>query len=208
MGNLCYQEERTNKNNNKKKTNEKNVEEISEKAGEYNTTKEKKEKKLLNTKSKEETKILLESLFKSYYAAKTYFNKNELKEKEVDAIHCCKKITEAQDLLNSGKHKEIDISKLPKELKSEYITPENSDKEEENEPEIQQDKEIDFKNGMGMVDKKEDDNKSDDLIIFNTEKRKRNKRHIENSNFDSIFNGSTLMLKEMEMGKNIILMVN
>ena len=46
MGNLCYQEERTNKNNNKKKTNEKNVEEISEKAGEYNTTKEKKEKKL------------------------------------------------------------------------------------------------------------------------------------------------------------------
>ena len=122
MGNLCYQEERTNKNNNKKKTNEKNGEEISEKAGEYNTTKEKKEKKLLNTKSKEETKILLESLFKSYYAAKTYFNKNELKEKEVDAIHCCKKITEAQDLLNSGKHKEIDISKLPKELKSEYIT--------------------------------------------------------------------------------------
>ena len=101
------------------------MEEISEKAGEYNTTKEKKEKKekkLLNTKSKEETKILLESLFKSYYAAKTYFNKNELKEKEVDAIHCCKKITEAQDLLNSGKHKEIDISKLPKELKSEYIT--------------------------------------------------------------------------------------
>ena len=43
---------------------------------------------------------------------------------------------------------------------------------------------------------------------FNTEKRKRNKRHIENSNFDSIFNGSTLMLKEnqskerINLGKN------
>ena len=91
---------------------------------------------------------------------------------------------------------------------NESITPENSDKEEENEPEIQQEKEIDFKNGM--VDKKEDDNKSDDLIIFNTEKRKRNKRHIENSNFDSIFNGSTLMLKEnqskerINLGKNNI----
>ena len=91
---------------------------------------------------------------------------------------------------------------------NESITPENSDKEEENEPEIQQDKEIDFKNGMGMVDKKEDDNKSDDLIIFNTEKRKRNKRHIENSNFDSIYNGSTLMLKENQSKERINLGTN
>ena len=126
----CY-EEKTNKNNiennikeKKDKIYEKSIKKKDKKKDKIKSDdKEKeKEKKLLNTKSKEETKILLESLFKSYYAAKTYFNKNELKEKEVDAIHCCKKITEAQDLLNSGKHKEIDISKLPKELKSEYIT--------------------------------------------------------------------------------------
>ena len=126
----CY-EEKTNKNNiennineKKDKIGEKSIKKKDKKKDKIKSDdKEKeKEKKLLNTKSKEETKILLESLFKSYYAAKTYFNKNELKEKEVDAIHCCKKITEAQDLLNSGKHKEIDISKLPKELNSEYIT--------------------------------------------------------------------------------------
>ena len=77
---------------------------------------------ILNKKSKEETNILLESLYNSYYAAKTYFNKNEFKEKEVDAIHCLKKIIEAKELLEKGKHKEINLAELPKKINSEYIT--------------------------------------------------------------------------------------
>ena len=77
---------------------------------------------ILNKKSKEETNILLESLYNSYYSAKTYFNKNEFKEKEVDAIHCLKKIIEAKELLEKGKHKEINLAELPKKINSEYIT--------------------------------------------------------------------------------------
>lgn len=77
---------------------------------------------ILNKKSKEETKIFLDSLNKSYYAAKTYFNKNEFKEKEVDAINCLKKIIEAKELSEKGKHKEINLADLPKKINSEYIT--------------------------------------------------------------------------------------
>jgi hypothetical protein len=81
-----------------------------------------KTKVVLNKKSKEETQIILESLFNSYYSAKTYFNKNELKEKEVDAIHCLKKINEAKEMLEEGKHHKINLSELPKKINSEYIT--------------------------------------------------------------------------------------
>ena len=81
-----------------------------------------KTKVVLNKKSKEETKIILESLFNSYYSAKTYFNKNELKEKEVDAIHCLKKINEAKEMLEEGKHHKINLAELPKKITSEYIT--------------------------------------------------------------------------------------
>ena len=77
---------------------------------------------ILNKKSKEETKIFLDSLYKSYYSAKTYFNKNEFKEKEVDAINCLKKIIEAKELSEKGKHKEINLADLPKKINSEYIT--------------------------------------------------------------------------------------
>ena len=81
-----------------------------------------KTKVVLNKKSKEETKIILESLFNSYYSAKTYFNKNELKEKEVDAIHCLKKINKAKEMLEEGKHHKINLAELPKKINSEYIT--------------------------------------------------------------------------------------
>ena len=81
-----------------------------------------KTKVVLNKKSKEETKIILESLFNSYYSAKTYFNKNEFKEKEVDAIHCLKKINEAKEMLEEGKHHKINLAELPKKINSEYIT--------------------------------------------------------------------------------------
>ena len=81
-----------------------------------------KTKVVLNKKSKEETKIILESLFNSYYSAKTYFNKNELKEKEVDAIHCLKIINEAKEMLEEGKHHKINLAELPKKINSEYIT--------------------------------------------------------------------------------------
>ena len=81
-----------------------------------------KTKVVLNKKSKEETQIILESLFNSYYSAKTYFNKNELKEKEVDAIHCLKKINEAKEMLAEGKHNKINLAELPKKINSEYIT--------------------------------------------------------------------------------------
>ena len=80
------------------------------------------EEKVLNTMSKEETKILLESLFTTYYKAKTYFHDNELKDKEVDAISCLRKINEAKEMLEKGNHKKIDIKKLPKKINSEYIT--------------------------------------------------------------------------------------
>lgn len=83
---------------------------------------EEEEEKVLNTMSKEETKILLDSLFSTYYKAKTYFHDNEFKDKEVDAISCLRKIAEAKEMLEKGNHKIINIKKLPKKINSEYIT--------------------------------------------------------------------------------------
>ena len=75
-----------------------------------------------NNWSKKKLEKYLNKLYKSYYAAKTYFCSNDLKEKEVDAIKNCKKIISAQDLLKQGKHKTININELPKEITPEYIT--------------------------------------------------------------------------------------
>ena len=106
-----------------KKSNKINKKHNSSNIQESNISKKSDKKEvILNKKSKEETNILLESLYNSYYAAKTYFNKNEFKEKEVDAIHCLKKIIEAKELLEKGKHKEINLAELPKKINSEYIT--------------------------------------------------------------------------------------
>ena len=73
-----------------------------------------------NNWSKTKLEKYLANLYKSYYAAKTYFCSNDLKEKEVDAIKNCKKIISAQDLLKQGKHKSININELPKEITPEY----------------------------------------------------------------------------------------
>ena len=106
-----------------KKSNKKNKKQNSSDITKSNKSiKSDKKEVILNKKSKEETNIFLESLYQSYYAAKTYFNKNEFKEKEVDAIHCLKKIIEAKELLEKGKHKEINLAELPKKINSEYIT--------------------------------------------------------------------------------------
>ena len=106
-----------------KKSNKTNKKHNNSNIQESNISKKSDKKEvILNKKSKEETNILLESLYNSYYAAKTYFNKNEFKEKEVDAIHCLKKIIEAKELLEKGKHKEINLAELPKKINSEYIT--------------------------------------------------------------------------------------
>jgi hypothetical protein len=65
----------------------KNEEEKKKKKDKKNKGKED-EAQSKNKMSEEETKVYLESLFKSYYSAKSYFNNNELKEKELDAINC------------------------------------------------------------------------------------------------------------------------
>ena len=80
------------------------------------------ENKILNTMNEEQTKIYLETIYNSYYASKTYFNENELKEKELEAINCCKKIIAAQDMLKEGKCKKINMGELPKKMTSEFIT--------------------------------------------------------------------------------------
>ena len=106
-----------------KKSNKTNKKHNNSNIQESNISKKSDKKEvILNKKSKEETNILLESLYNLYYSAKTYFNKNEFKEKEVDAIHCLKKIIEAKELLEKGKHKEINLAELPKKINSEYIT--------------------------------------------------------------------------------------
>ena len=109
--NISKKSDKTNKKPNSSNIQESNISKKSDK-----------KEVILNKKSKEETNILLESLYNSYYSAKTYFNKNEFKEKEVDAIHCLKKIIEAKELLEKGKHKEINLAELPKKINSEYIT--------------------------------------------------------------------------------------
>ena len=122
-------EKNTKINKNKTKTNEKyddkNIKDSKRSSKSKKSDKnenEEEEKEVLNTMSKDETKILLDSLFNTYYKAKTYFHDNEFKEKEVDAISCLRKITEAKELLEKGNHKKINIKKLPKKITSEYIT--------------------------------------------------------------------------------------
>ena len=130
MGVVCCQTVKEKKgndssDNHKKKKKHKNVSIVKSESDIQDSNISKKSDKtkvVLNKKSKEETKIILESLFNSYYSAKTYFNKNELKEKEVDAIHCLKKINEAKEMLEEGKHHKINLAELPKKINSEYIT--------------------------------------------------------------------------------------
>lgn len=81
-------------------------------------------------KVKEEMKEL-DTLYNSYYNAKTYFYSNDLKEKELDAIQKCKKIFEAKKLLEKGKSSEINMKELPKEITSEYITGYSKEKRKE-----------------------------------------------------------------------------
>ena len=83
---------------------------------------EEEDKIYINKWGEEKTQKYLESLYKSYYSAKTYFCENEFKEKEVDAIQNLRKIVSAQELLKNGKCEMIDINKLPKQISSEYIT--------------------------------------------------------------------------------------
>ena len=128
---ICCQEEKKKTKSNKKNNIEDNdksekPEEKNNKKKEIDKNKNKNEiivvKTALNQMSKEQTKIYLEGLFKSYYAAKTYFNENELKEKELEAINACKKIISAQEKLKEGKYKEINIAELPSKVTSEFIT--------------------------------------------------------------------------------------
>ena len=81
----------------------------------------------INKWGEEKTQKYLESLYKSYYSAKTYFCANELKEKEVDAIQKLREIVSAQELLKERKCKMIDVDKLPKQITSEYITDYNEE---------------------------------------------------------------------------------
>ena len=128
---ICCQEEKKKPKSNNKINREDNDEsekpkEKNNKKKEIDKNKNKNEiivvKTALNQMSKEQTKIYLEGLFKSYYAAKTYFNENELKEKELEAINACKKIISAQEKLKEGKYKEINIAELPSKVTSEFIT--------------------------------------------------------------------------------------
>lgn len=117
MGVICCDEEKTKRK--QKKVGEKNEEEI-----------------CINKLGEEETKEYLESLYKSYYSAKTYFCENEFKEKEVDAINKLRDIVSAQELLKNGKCEMIDIDKLPKKITSEYITGYNEEEKKKKIEEI------------------------------------------------------------------------
>ena len=81
-----------------------------------------------------------------------------------------------------------------KEILDESITIEEN--EEDNEQIIQKQKEDNEK--IIIDDEKGEDNKENDLIIFDQTKRIRNKRNKDNNNnnFESTCNGSTLVLKE------------
>ena len=133
MGVPCCQQENPKKNKLKeKKTGSSTIKLGKTETKDSKISKTNTDKKIkLNKKSEAETKIMLESLYKSYYAAKTYFNQNELKEKEVDAIHCCQKILEANKMLKEGKYKEINLAELPEKINSEYITGYSPEKRKE-----------------------------------------------------------------------------
>ena len=81
------------KKNKKNKKNHKHDKAISERIIESKKSKNNEEEnKVLNTMNEEQTKIYLESLYNSCCASKTYFNENELKEKELEAINTVKKV--------------------------------------------------------------------------------------------------------------------
>ena len=103
-----------------KKKKSKNKEEKSEENEESENTE--KNEEVIYSHKKEELEVKLESLYDSYYAAKEYFNKNELKEKEVEAIHCLKIIVSDLELIKQGKYKKIKISEIPEKISSKFIT--------------------------------------------------------------------------------------
>ena len=129
MGCICQQENTITSNekkdrNKKKKTKKKGTKKKDKKSDTEKSEEESNEtsEEVINSKTKDKILILLQSLFKSYYSAKTYFNENELKEKEVDAINCCRKINSAIELLKEGQYKKIKMSEMPQKIDSKYIT--------------------------------------------------------------------------------------
>ena len=103
----------------KDKEKEKKLENKTEKKLD-NTYKE--DDETLNTLNEEQTKIYLETLFKSYYSAKTYFYDNELKDKELEAINIIKEINSKIEMVKQGNYKKINIENLPKKITPKFIT--------------------------------------------------------------------------------------
>ena len=129
MGCICQQENTITSNEKKDRNKKKKIKKKRTKKKDKKSDIEKSEEEsnetseeVINSKTKDKILILLQSLFKSYYSAKTYFNENELKEKEVDAINCCRKINSAIELLKEGQYKKIKMSEMPKKIDSKYIT--------------------------------------------------------------------------------------
>ena len=129
MGCICQQESTITSNEKKDRNKKKKIKKKGTKKKDKKSDIEKSEEEsnetseeVINSKTKDKILILLQSLFKSYYSAKTYFNENELKEKEVDAINCCRKINSAIELLKEGQYKKIKMSEMPQKIDSKYIT--------------------------------------------------------------------------------------
>ncbi len=129
MGCICQQENTITSNEKKDRNKKKKIKKKRTKKKDKKSDIEKSEEEsnetseeVINSKTKDKILILLQSLFKSYYSAKTYFNENELKEKEVDAINCCRKINSAIELLKEGQYKKIKMSEMPQKIDSKYIT--------------------------------------------------------------------------------------
>lgn len=129
MGCICQQESTITSNEKKDRNKKKKIKKKRTKKKDKKSDIEKSEEEsnetseeVINSKTKDKILILLQSLFKSYYSAKTYFNENELKEKEVDAINCCRKINSAIELLKEGQYKKIKMSEMPQKIDSKYIT--------------------------------------------------------------------------------------
>ena len=119
----------------------------------------------------------------------TFINKNKS-----GFFSCCN--AEEIDIKNNYETLNSNSVKYNKnnEIIDESVSQENSENEEEENNQII--KKVIDKNEKVSIDKKEE-NKYDDLIIFNNEKRIKNKRNKEqNNNLDSIYNVSTLMLKD------------
>ena len=121
MGCGSFQNEDIKEKKYRKKKYEDEEDEDEDEENEKKKQKEKNKNKIKNM-NEEELKNYLDKLYKSYYAAKTYFCSNDFKEKEVDAIKQCKIIISSQELIKQGKYKEIIIDELPEEITPEYIT--------------------------------------------------------------------------------------